>query len=73
MTVFDRIDGKAVREVAAVFGHGSRPSRRTAGRCDSGGGIRSGVFMPRQDLGAASRAVSVYPRVRDAQQRLRAR
>ena len=73
ITVFDRIHGKAVREAAAVFGHGSRPSRRAAGRCDSGGGIRSGVFMQRQDLRAASRAVSVYPRVRDAQQRLRAR
>ena len=73
ITVFDRIHGKAVREAAAVFGHGSRPSRRAAGRCDSGGGIRSGVFMQRQDLRAASRAVSVYPPVRDAQQRLRAR
>ena len=31
------------------------------------------VFMQRQDLRASSRAVSVYPRVRDAQQRLRAR
>ena len=73
MTVVDRIDGKAVREAAAVLGHGSRPRRRASGRCDSGGGIRSGVFMQRQDLRASSRAVSVYPRVRDAQQRLRAR
>jgi len=71
MTVLDLVHGKAVRE-AAVFGHGSRRvgvppddaiRRRNPER----------VFMQRQDLRAASRAASVYPPVRDVQQRLRAR